>query len=56
MNACMQKPCVAAGSRISEYLGCCEILIVRGIGAKRHYDASASGGFARGLSPLHGFL
>ena len=45
-SACMQKPRVAAGSRILEYLGRCEILLVSGRGLR--YDASASGGFARG--------
>ena len=29
-SACMQKPRVAAGSRILEYLGRCEILLVSG--------------------------
>ena len=33
-------------------LGRCQKLNFLGTGAQRRYDASASGGFARGVSPL----
>ena len=54
-QAAMQKPCVAATSRISEYLGRCKILLVLGHRPVRS-KAKRGGGVARGIFPLHVFF
>ena len=53
-QAAMQKPCVAATSRISEYLGRCKILLV--LGHRPVRSKAKRGGGCKGDLPLACFF